>query len=294
MKMKKKTTKNKISKQDAKNTKQITSKPKFKFKNTLVLVLLNVIAYISLSNFLLYIPAKTMLKFGFSFSNLPALFSYPFIHIGPYHLITNLIILISLGLIAEQKLSSKDYFLIYFFAAFFSGITFCILSPDKFLVGASAAISGLMSAAFLVDIKKAFAVVIIFSLFSYAIENPITIEVEQKLNDTIEEVEELEIILNETQEKLDEAIINNNTELIIYYTETKNDTIEELIEVTEKKSNIETGIKREKSAVVSDLVHLVGALTGFAYMLLFRKDVTWQMPSQVLPQKLLRKNSKKK
>ena len=74
-----------------------------------------------------------------------------FLHYGAIHLATNMLSLFFLGRLIELSLGSKSYLTIYFFSGIGSMLTFSLLSfrlglDNVFLVGASAAIMGLMGA----------------------------------------------------------------------------------------------------------------------------------------------------
>ena len=77
------------------------------------------------------------------------LVSANFLHGNSIHLATNMLSLFFLGRLIELSLGSKSYLTIYFFSGIGSMLTFSLLSfrlglSDVLLVGASAAIMGLM------------------------------------------------------------------------------------------------------------------------------------------------------
>ncbi|WP_319420964.1 rhomboid family intramembrane serine protease [Pleurocapsa sp. FMAR1] len=74
-----------------------------------------------------------------------------FLHYNSIHLATNMLSLFFLGRLVELSLGSKSYLTIYFFSGVGSMLTFSLLSfrlglDNVLLVGASAAIMGLMGA----------------------------------------------------------------------------------------------------------------------------------------------------
>ncbi len=74
-------------------------------------------------------------------------FTYTFLHGGLMHMITNMIVLFSLGLIAIKRVGSAGFFVIFFLAAFGGGIAFGTLSNSvQPMVGASGALFGLAGA----------------------------------------------------------------------------------------------------------------------------------------------------
>ncbi|NYZ79973.1 hypothetical protein H0N95_01835, partial [Candidatus Micrarchaeota archaeon] len=82
-------------------------------------------------------------------------------------------------------------------------------------------------------------------------------------------------------ENLTQAIAANNTTAIIYYSEVKNKTVQAFNASKTGETNLEVGLRREKEAQTSPWVHLAGTLAGFTYLFVFRRDIIWEMPSQV-------------
>ncbi len=268
-------------------------KQKASYRKTLILSILLAISYILLSKHFLYIPTKYLLLLGFNISNPLGLITYSFVHISPMHLIGNLILLLSIGFIAEQKLSSKEYFAVYLTAGAASAIVYGILYPQNYLVGASAAISGLLAIAFIVDIKKTLVAIVIASISISLISSPVH-------SFTLIEYEKMQNQQNQIQEKISElntqiqkAIASNQTEIASQLNKTKQNQVQRLNKTSTETLVVNEGMKREEHAKTSPLVHLTGAFIGLAYLFLFRRELIWQLPSQILPQNLLQKNSKK-
>jgi len=238
-------------------------------------------------------------------------------HLSPQHLIANIALLLPVGIIAEKKLKTHDYLSVFFASAITSGIAFHLLTPEPIvLVGASSAVAGIMATAIFIDIKKALIAVLIFGVFIH-LATPLVqqhvetklggiqrevVQVEQEFNQTEEELNQTELeIQNYTKEKETlehQCHVQNITEACEELEEKeqeieqkkeekeeleqrRNQTIEKLLEMIEEKEVVEHGVEREEGARTSTLVHLVGAMTGIAYLALFRRDIIWDLPSQV-------------
>jgi hypothetical protein len=254
-------------------------------KKTLLLAALTVLAYFVFSVFLIYIPMQTLVDYGFMFSNPIGLVTYPFMHVSPGHLIGNVLLLIPIGLVAEQKLRWKDYFVIYFLAGAVAAVLFGLMYPDVVLVGASAAISGLIAAAAVVDFKKAIAAVIIFSIFMSIVGPQIAIFTKQQLDELEKQNNQLSLKITDVDQQITVAVKKNDTEAVKRLLTEKNETVKKMNESIIRSTNLQEGMQREKGVVTSPLVHLAGTLVGFAYIFAFRRDVLWEMSSQLISRK---------
>lgn len=81
-----------------------------------------------------------------------------FLHYGSFHLATNMLSLFFVGRLIELSLGAKSYLTIYFFSGIGSMLTFTLLAfrlglNDAFLVGASAAIMGLIGAILAISLQ---------------------------------------------------------------------------------------------------------------------------------------------
>ena len=248
-----------------------------------MLIIVTIAFYFTMSSSLLYIPTTSLVALGFSFSNWWGILTYSFLHISPGHLLGNLILLFIVGVIAEQKLRLKDYFAIYFLSGSIAAIVFSTLVPETTLIGASAAISGLIAVAFIVDIKKAlvgvFAFVVVLSILSPSLNSYTQNQYDYIISKEIELRENYSMILDE----LEYAKFTNDTEKVSELEVQKNQTFEELNTTYSHKTNIEHGMKREEKSHPSPLVHLFGALTGLVYIVLFRNDLINSFLDQIFP-----------
>lgn len=132
---------------------------------SLLLSFLLIGTYYSLSNGTFYIPDDYIRTLGFQLYSQPLGFlPHMFIHVGILHLIGNLLPLVFFALLLESALSSIDVLLIFFSSGIVSGFLFSLLNTNSYLVGASAAISGLMAGATALKPKKALVLLICLPL----------------------------------------------------------------------------------------------------------------------------------
>ena len=77
-----------------------------------------------------------------------------FLHAGPLHLLLNMVALYVLGSLLEPAVGTPRFVAIYFVSLIAGACGALILDPDKLTVGASGAIFGLMSAAFVMARRR--------------------------------------------------------------------------------------------------------------------------------------------
>ena len=327
---------------------------------TALFIITIVTTYLYLAYSYLYIPGPQLAAYGFILERPLTALSYSFIHLSPQHILANVALLLAVGIVAEQKLKTKDYIAIFFASAATSGVVFHILTPEPtVLVGASSAVSGILAASIFIDIKKAIVAILIFTVFlnftapvveqhtreklgvleqeTQQIEEEVN-KTEEKLNKTEEEInkteeeaDEIEKKINETEQEIGEKMtrieylekecyeepinetaceeldeieeqkeqVEEELEEVEKGLEEKeeeieeekekrqeitiglNKTIERLMEKMQEKEVVEEGVEREERARTSSIVHLVGAITGLIYLGIFRRDIIWDLPSQV-------------
>lgn len=123
---------------------------------TLFIATVLVAAYFFLSGGQPYIhPIESIDSLGVSSQNILGAVPYSFVHIGLKHLIGNVVVLLFIGTVLEQRIKPKHALGIYLATGILAGIGNAIIHPDTWAVGASAAVTGLVTAAYVVDIKKA-------------------------------------------------------------------------------------------------------------------------------------------
>ncbi len=290
-----------------------------RFKLTLFLVLLTMAVYFFFSNAQLYIKQDTLVSLSFYWNNfLPGLFTYEFAHIGLKHLFGNLVLLVLVGLICEQKLPVKDYLAIYFGSGAAGAIMFSYLNPGIALVGASACIAGLMVPAIIISPRRMVMGLILVALFSVVLMMPLLGWFSESLHmNAIKQVQQIEqehenitaekqflftqlIQLNKTEEQakkqLEEGMITPEEYVMIKenISKQKNTTLTKVLEkqqeekevlqeknkTLEIEKNLEQGISREKQMVTSVLVHAVGSMFGGIYLLVFKRDLLYETVSK--------------
>lgn len=286
--------------------------------STVIITSLIGLVYLFLSRNFLFIPGKYLVTYGFELSNPLGVITYSFLHLSPQHVIANMALLLAVGVIAEKKLTFKDYFIIFFASAIIAGITFHLLTPKPtVLVGASSAVSGILAASVFVDFKKAIPAILIFGLFITLVSPAVstytkkqlgllgnkTAELEKEYNKTKKEIREFQQQVENLTAKLsvlkEECIVHQNKTACDKWKELNktlkekseqkkelqekgNETVESLKKKTQSQIKLKQGIKREEKAKTSALVHLIGAFTGIIYLCIFRRDIIWSLPSQVL------------
>jgi membrane associated rhomboid family serine protease len=86
-----------------------------------------------------------------------------FLHAGYVHLIVNMIVLVSFGIMVERLLGVPKFLLLYFVAGIAGGLLHTFVEPASRIpvVGASGAISGVLAGAFIADPYQKIILVII-------------------------------------------------------------------------------------------------------------------------------------
>ncbi len=130
-----------------------------KFKATLLLSLALLAVYVAFSNGTPYLPSSLLGAFGLGESPL-GFFTHIFLHVGVIHLAGNLLPLIAFSLLLETVLVWSDVLAIFLASGVLGGALFAFLNPGVELIGASAAISGLMAAAAALKPKRALVLLI--------------------------------------------------------------------------------------------------------------------------------------
>ena len=194
----------------------------------------------------------------------------------------------------RKKLSSKEYFSVYITAGVASALVYGSLFPQNYLVGASAAISSLLAIAFVIDIKKTLVAVAAAALIISIISPQVQAYTLIKYNELQNQQSQLQNKIQETNQQIAIAQEQNNTQQEQKLNKTKVEQVSKFNQTSSKALTVDEGIKREKHAQTSALVHLTGAFIGLAYLFLFRRELIWQLPSQILPQDWLHRNLKKK
>lgn len=289
-----------------------------KGKYTLLIASMTIAFYFIFSASLLYIPRNTIYLFGFNFLNPLSILTYTFVHVGPSHLVGNMLLLLAVGVIAESRLNGRDYFTVYFVSGAAAAVVFGMLNISNVLVGASAAISGLLMAAFIIDMRKAFFYTLAALLFSSLVALPLAegavhylrgeyshaeSEITESLQAVGNEKLDAEIALTKTSEQIDvlnrdytsgeiseaeyEASVSaaameqaQSAEQLNKLRDAEAELINKLSDTITRKDNLAAGKEREAASNTDVLIHLAGAATALGYMAMFRKDLVWGKQSR--------------
>lgn len=259
-------------------------------KHTLLLIGITIAAYFALSGGLPYIPDGLVNAFGFSLYSPLGLITYPFVHIGLNHLVGNVLFLLVVGAFAERRLRAVDFYSIYLLSAAYSALAFGLIEPNTVLVGASAAIAGLMVAAFLMDLRRAVVAVLFTMLFAGYFVMPAFNALVSNAHSSLSaqgialtgELDRLNTSLSQAQESLATGSISESEYNRTAAEISANSSIvgSQLRGVESVLTNVVSGYNRERATRTSILVHLVGGMTALAYVIAFRRDIIWQMRSR--------------
>lgn len=274
-----------------------------KYGLTLGLGAILVVVYLAFSSGF-FIPDDLISALGFSLSNLAGVVSYSFLHISLQHLLGNLFLLIPLGLVVEPVLLRRDFLAIYLLSGTAAAFLFAALVPNVLLVGASAAIAGLLIPACLISIKRTVFNIAVFTLAAVvliwaansgvafaqsgaqqkaAALNENISSLNQEKNKTLADVAVVEQkywqgeisqqAYEQAKQELGQriAVINNQSQQVS----------DELNKTAAFVAEVEAGKKREQESQTSAFVHLLGSFVGLAYVAAFRRDVLWKSGDQV-------------
>ncbi|MEM3542943.1 MAG: rhomboid family intramembrane serine protease [archaeon] len=221
----------------------------------------------------IYIPTKELTELGFSWSNPSGIITYPFAHVGLKHLFANLVVFLPIAYIVERKLNFNHFSALFFFSGAAGAIAFETLYPNAYLVGASAAISGLIAVAIFIDLKKSLIALIVSSLAIYFMAPLLEDYTKQKYESLSKDVEKIENQTKEINKEIEIAISQNKTEEVKVLRKKYAELTSTLNQTINLKVVVGTGIEREKQAKSSVIVHLCGAIVGITYLFSFRQDI---------------------
>ncbi|MBI5636205.1 rhomboid family intramembrane serine protease [Candidatus Micrarchaeota archaeon] len=216
-------------------------------------------AYFFLAGTSLYIPGPTMERLAFHLNNNPlSAVTHLFIHVGLQHLFGNLVPLIAFGIILELAISAMDLIALFIFAGVLSSALFALITPGAGLIGASAAISGMMGAAMLLKPKQTILLLLITPLLIYYAVYPATAAVYSvRLEQVNVEQKQLEV-------KVTQLIRENKT----VEAKAANAT---LAQAQAAKTQIVEGKKTEEKTPSTITVHLIGAALGIIFVFGFKR-----------------------
>ncbi len=224
---------------------------------TLLISLAVVVFYLVLSGGFLYISNEPMLSRAFSLGNGPtSLLSHMFVHVGVRHLVGNLVPLLLFGAFLELAIPSWHALLLFFVSGATASLLYALLTPAAPpLVGASAAVSGLMGAALSARPRQALLLLILTPLLLFFAAFPLlqfysdfhSGQLAQQQSALSSKVDALV-----QQQKLEEAAAANAS----------------LRAVSNQAASEEQGKRREEETPTALSVHVFGALVGVAFLFL--------------------------
>lgn len=230
---------------------------------SLFLALLAVFLYVFLSKGTFYIPDLELGGLAFHLGNPFALVSHLFVHVGVLHLVGNLVPLLAFALLLERTISSFDAVGVFLFSGTLSAIVFALLNPGTALVGASAAIAGLMGALTVLKPQQSLFLLLALPLVVTYLALPGALLLQQK-----EEVN-LVAAAQTLQQNVTTLVVQNRTEEARQVNQTLQ-TVQQQVQITQK------GRERERVTPTDIFVHAYGALFGIAYLYLFRRPKLYQ------------------
>ncbi len=197
--------------------------------------------------------------FSFSLKSLQNIITFNFVHSGYSHLIANLIILISAGVVIESKLDKKDFIILFFLGSAVSAVIFVLFSPEFAVLGSSAGSVSLLCAAIITNTKKTITGIVIVGIVGFAVFSAINFSLESKQN-------AIENQINILEEQKENAIQQGD---IVKAEQTES----EIKEKQQEQKIIKEGRSVSVSIPVGFEVHLFAALFGAFYMYFFRKQI---------------------
>jgi len=255
-------------------------------KATLALCVVTILVYLLVSQGEPYIyPLETIQLFGVAQDNILGAVSYFFMHIGFKHLIGNIISLLAMGAVLETKLKTKHVLGLYAATGIGAGIGYAILSPYTWIIGASAAISGIIAAAYIADVKKAAIVMLAALMITHFVVFPV---IDNNLDSMQQWMEKQGIVLLGQVEVLEQNIqgIEEQIQLeqdpvrvqeLVVVKETFQREIKGLQEQQKDTSLSETtltqGRETEGAAPVSVMIHIMGMMIAVVYLVVFDRKI---------------------
>jgi membrane associated rhomboid family serine protease len=266
---------------------------------TLLLLSLTFLTYMLVSGWQPYIyPINKIDSYSLNLDNIFfGSFTYLFMHVGFKHLVGNMALFLVVGTIAEQRLKFRDVFILYILCGALAGFFYALINPNVWVVGASAAVSAMVIAAFIADIKKSVvAFLAIMLLIPYAIypatDSFVESQIQSKESEISEKLEkiqtyevkqsELDKTLEVLQYKLEQGIINetqymeqrqNITQQLQNLNASLSTTKHELNVTNFSKVTLKQGKATEEATPVSFIIHIFGFILSAIYIFIFRKDI---------------------
>jgi membrane associated rhomboid family serine protease len=231
--------------------------PRFPFA-TLTLFLLVALPYFLFSEGTLYLPTEFLNSLALSAGQYAGLVTHLFLHVGILHLSGNLIPLLLFSLLLESVLVSLDVLIIFFASGILGGALFSLLNPAAYLIGASAAVSGLMSACTALRPKQALVLLVATPILISFVVYPVVSFAERSSEQSLTEKQ------SALQSDLIKLVAENKT--------VEAAQVNASLKIVEKQAaQTLEGRQREEATPTDFLVHAFGALVGVAFLFFFRK-----------------------
>lgn len=213
------------------------------------------------------VPLSRIYPLGVSGYNLLGAFTYLFMHIGVKHLLGNLIAFIVFGAILEQDISKTHVLGIFLASGVLGGIGYALLNPAVWVVGASAAIAGILVAAAIAEPKNT---LIALLLVLYFVPNVILPATDGVLNhiegDRLVAAAKAKMGIMELENKTggnySDAALRERALLEERYRR-----------AIGSRETMESGRKTEAATPASFEIHAIGGLVAVAFMFLFDKKI---------------------
>ncbi|MBI3588537.1 rhomboid family intramembrane serine protease [Candidatus Micrarchaeota archaeon] len=232
-----------------------------KFPYATALISLAVVAfYFYLSGGSLFISDERLSAFSLSPGGSPlGVVAHLFAHVGPRHLASNVLPLLAFGYVFEMSVGWLEAFFVFLASGAIAGGVFSLLNPAVALVGASTGVAGLIGGSCLSAPKSAFVLLLFTPLFVYFILLPSAdlasggqAAALEKKSGGLADLYAAQVAQNRPKEA--------------------QQTAQEISAVEQSRLALSKGIEREGKSSSDALVHVVGALVGMAFVILFRRS----------------------
>ena len=229
-----------------------------KTKATIFLTVFLVGFFFFLSNDGFFLLEETADALAFGFSQPQNILTHLFVHTSYDHLIANAVALLIFGSILEIAVGSIDFLAIFVLSGVLSATVFLLIGPFYVLLGASAAISGIIAGAFAAKPKKfVFALIAMFA-FSFLLINASEFSI-------LETSKSLSIQKSEAGEELEKAVESGD---IVKQGEAS----EEIKTIEAEQKKLKEGRRFQGETIISPVPHLLGAFFGLAFLWILRKE----------------------
>ena len=229
------------------------------------------LGYLFFTGLNFFTPNETLLAFGASSAMPQNALIYFLVHAWYHHLFFNFAVLLSFGFVAFAALGKKHFLALSFSSAVISALVAIIIFPRFAFVGASAVASTLLAVAFVTRPKQSLYAILASILMISLLLTPFTTMVfASHLNELSGQKESLE---SDYQAVLQQATIKTGGDVNlakqlpeIKEAETRLARAEKVIEETLQSE------QRSREMPVSNFMHAFGALYGFAYVFVFKRE----------------------